>query len=331
MCYVHDAADTDIANKELSAEQWIDLATQARDMGMVFALLTGGEPFIRQDFFDIYRGFAKLGIYLSINTNGSLITKEIRKELLKNPPVRMNISLYGGSNDTYRKMCGAPSFDQVLENIIALKESGIDVRINHSITPYNRHDLKQIYEISKELNLHVKTASYMYPSVRIHKEQFGCSDRLTPAEAAESSLEWDLLRLDEEEFLQRAESIVKLCSVDRSECAVEMEDGIGCRAGRSCFWLTWDGRMLPCGMMPGTGARPLETCFADAWQKVMDDAKQIRRPKECLQCPKREICSVCAAVCVTETGAFDRVPDYVCRQTEAFVELTQREFNKRKG
>lgn len=331
MCYVHDAADKDIAGRELSAQQWISLATQARDMGMVFALLTGGEPFIRQDFFDIYRGFAKLGIYLSINSNGSLITKEVRQELLKNPPLRMNISLYGGSNETYRQMCGQPAFDQVLENIIALKEAGIDVRLNHSITPYNRHDLQQIYEISAELNLHVKAASYMYPPVRIHSGQFGCGNRLSPEEAAQSTLQWDLLRLDEEEFLSRAESIGSLCAVDRSECAAQMEDGIGCRAGRSCFWLTWDGRLLPCGMMPMAGHRPLETGFAAAWQRILDDTKQIRRPKECIQCPKREVCAACAAVCVAETGAFDRVPSYACRQTEVFVELTRHEYEKRKG
>jgi MoaA/NifB/PqqE/SkfB family radical SAM enzyme len=331
MCYVHQAADAEIAGRELTAQQWISLATQARDMGMVFALLTGGEPFIRQDFFDIYRGFAELGIYLSINSNGSLITKEVRQELLKNPPVRINISLYGASDDTYRKMCGQAAFDQVVENIIALKEAGIDVRLNHSITPYNRQDLQQIYEISKELDLHVKTASYMYPPVRLKDGQFGCGNRLSAEEAARSSVEWDLLRLDEGEFMERAEGIAKLCAVDRSECAVEMDDGIGCRAGRSCFWLTWEGKMLPCGMMPGTGADPLKDGFAAAWQKTMDDTKQIHRPKECLQCPKKDICSACAAVCVTETGAFDCVPDYVCRQTDAFIEITRQEYEKRKG
>jgi radical SAM protein with 4Fe4S-binding SPASM domain len=272
-----------------------------------------------------------LGIYLSINSNGSLITKEVRQELLKNPPVRINISLYGASDDTYRKMCGQAAFDQVVENIIALKEAGIDVRLNHSITPYNRQDLQQIYEISKELDLHVKTASYMYPPVRLKDGQFGCGNRLSAEEAARSSVEWDLLRLDEGEFMERAEGIAKLCAVDRSECAVEMDDGIGCRTGRSCFWLTWEGKMLPCGMMPGTGADPLKDGFAAAWQKTMDDTKQIHRPKECLQCPKKDICSVCAAVCVTETGAFDCVPDYVCRQTDAFIEITRQEYEKRKG
>ena len=331
MCYVHSEADSQIAQRELTAQQWIDLARQARDMGMVFALLTGGEPFIRKDFFEIYDGFSQLGLMVSINSNGSLLSGEIRDRLLENPPFRMNISLYGSSNDTYRNMCGQPSFDQVLGNIKALKEAGVDVRINHSITPYNRQDLQRIYEISRELNIHIKVAGYMYPPVRINDGKFGCGNRLTPEEAAESSVQWDLLRLSEEEFNLRAENIHKLCMVERTECAAELEDGIKCRAGRSCFWMTWDGRMLPCGMMPGPVAYPLETGFGDAWQQILAQSRQIHSPAECQTCANKDVCAVCAAVCVTETGEFDKVPEYMCRQTEAFVRITQQEYLKRKG
>ena len=45
----------------------------ARDRGMVFVLLTGGEPFVRKDFFEIYDGMRKLGLIVSINSNGSML------------------------------------------------------------------------------------------------------------------------------------------------------------------------------------------------------------------------------------------------------------------
>ena len=55
MCYVHlKQEDIEAQGRELTAKQWIDLARQARDAGMVFVLLTGGEPFLRKDFFEIY-------------------------------------------------------------------------------------------------------------------------------------------------------------------------------------------------------------------------------------------------------------------------------------
>ena len=56
MCYVHLSQAQIHAGRgrELTTEEWIRLAQEATDRGMVFALLTGGEPFLRSDFFEIY-------------------------------------------------------------------------------------------------------------------------------------------------------------------------------------------------------------------------------------------------------------------------------------
>lgn len=59
------------------------------------------------------------------------------------------------------------------------------------------------------------------------------------------------------------------------------------------------------------------------------ETSAIRMPKECAHCPRRELCPVCAAVCVTETGAFDRVPEYACRQTTQMIGATWREYEQR--
>ena len=73
MCYVHmDPQQADQVGRELSAAQWINLAEQARDQGLVFALLTGGEPFIRKDFFEIYDAMKDMGLVISINSNGQI-------------------------------------------------------------------------------------------------------------------------------------------------------------------------------------------------------------------------------------------------------------------
>jgi len=320
MCYVHlKQEDIDAQGRELTAKQWLDLAQAARDQGMVFALLTGGEPFVRKDFFEIYGAMKAMGLLVSINSNGSMLSGEIRRKLLDNPPLRINISLYGGCNETYRSMCGQPAFDQVVENIRALKEGGIDVCINLSVTPYNRQDIEKIFAIAGSLGIHVRSTSYMYPSVRVNGE-FGCGNRLTPEEAAEATVEMDRLRFTPEEFTLRAENVHKLIAVEPKECAADMEEGVLCRAGSTAFWLTWDGRMLPCGMMPGPAAYPLEMGFDAAWQEIRRQTAAIRRPHKCTTCPKKDICPACAAVYITETGAFDQVPEYVCRQTDATIE-----------
>lgn len=332
MCYVHLSQDEqEQAGKELTAEQWIELARQARNRGMIFALLTGGEPFLRRDFFEIYNAMKAMGLMISINSNGSMLSGEIRRQLLENPPQRINISLYGGCRETYRTMCGRDAFEQVVENIRALKAAGVDVQLNLSITPYNRQDLEKIYAISQKLKVHVKASSYMYPPVRVNGETYGCGNRLTAEEAGRCSVEWDLLRFTPEEFAQRAQNMKSFIAVEEGKCGADPDEGVRCRAGSSNFWLTWDGRMLPCGMMPGPAAYPLEVGFDAAWAQTRANTSRIRTPKKCVSCASREICPACAAVCITETGAFDQVPEYVCRQTEAMVRATWQAFEERSG
>ena len=333
MCYVHLTPEQlkDSGKKELTAQQWLDIARAAKDRGMVYALLTGGEPLVREDFFEIYDGMRAMGILISINTNGSMLKGKNLEHFLENPPVRVNISLYGGSNETYQNMCGIPAYDQVKENIRALRQAGIDVNVNLSITPYNKDDIAQIYEDAKELNVSVKASSYMYPSVRVNGSQYGCGDRLSCAEAAKCAVEWDMLRLTEEEFAMRAESMAQL-KINEQECSpTESGAGIQCRAGFSSFWMTWDGRMLPCGMMTTPVANPLEVGFDKAWEQIRLASAEIRTPAKCVSCDLKKICGACAAVYYTETGKFDQVSEYVCQRAKDIVRITQEVYAERKS
>lgn len=320
MCYVHlHQKDQEAIGRELSTEEWINLAREAKDQGMMFALITGGEPFLRKDFFEIYDAMRDMGIMVSINSNGAMLSGEIRERLLENPPLRMNISLYGGCRETYRNMCGQDAFDRVLENIRALKAAGVDIRLNLSITPHNRQDIQEIYDISQELGIYVKGTSYMFPPMRSANAAEG---RLSPTEAAEAAVAWDRIRFSDEEFRHRAEAMGKRMAVEERECGADLSEGVECRAGYTSFWVTWDGRMLPCGMMPYPEAYPLRDGFAAAWEQIKAETRQVRMPKECAECNKKQICPVCAATRVAETGAFDKVPEYMCRMTEETIRLT---------
>ena len=322
MCYVHlHQDDIDARGRELTAQQWIELGRQAKAAGMMFLLLTGGEPFVRKDFFEIYSALKQMGLLISINSNGSMLKGEVLQQLLDNPPHRINISLYGGSNETYKNMCGLNVFDSVVENIRTLKQAGVDARLNLSITPYNCKDIQKIYEIATELNVHVKASSYMYPAIRVHSD-YGCNDRLSPEDAGKCMVEWDSLRLSREAFNAKAQELKDNSANFERECSADLDEGVSCRAGCTSFWMTWDGRMVPCGMMPGPTTYPLEVGFDAAWQQLRKETREIRMPKECTACPNRKVCAVCAAICVTETGDYTERPDYICRMTNAVIRGT---------
>lgn len=331
MCYVH-LSNEQVQQRggELSAKQWLEIAEAAKNRGMIFALLTGGEPLMRKDFFEIYDGMRKMGILISINSNGSLLKGEILERFLENPPFRFNISLYGGCNETYRNMCGLPVYDQVKENIRALRKAGIDVSLNLSITPYNRDDLEKIYADAVELDVNVKGSSYMYPSIRVNGGEYGMGNRLSAKESAACSVDWDCLRFTPEQFEIRARNMSRMVFDEAEGCPAEADEGVRCRAGSTSFWMTWDGKMTPCGMMTEPVVYPLETGFDAAWDALRQKTGEIRTPKKCSGCGYRDICGVCAAVCYTETGRFDAVPEYVCRRAEEIVRQTQIAWEKRK-
>lgn len=325
MCYVHSQNSVELEKGELTAEQWLSLASDARDMGMMFLLLTGGEPFLRKDFPLIYTELIKMGLMVSINTNASLYNEELRELFNKYPPSRLNVSLYGGSEETYANMCGNPSFAKVVSALRSMKADGLQVRLNLSITPYNFADLEAIDAISRDIGLQIKSASYMYPPVRIGGK-LGCNDgRFDPISAGEAMARWSAIRDGKEKMIERARLIRENLEAQLIESCSDVEqEGVACRAGRSAFWLTWDGRMLPCGTMSIDAAYPLRDGFAAAWDEVRARVAAIRLPHECAACANRKNCNVCAAICKCETGAFDGKPEYMCEMMQSLRESTIR-------
>ena len=311
MCYVHDCTQK---TDPLSADDWLCLAQQAKDAGTVFLLLTGGEPLIRDDFEEIYRDLAKMGFLISINTNGSLFEKyaKLFDEL---PPVRINVSLYGADNSAYNRLCRNDAFDKVISSIKQMKELGITVSLNTIFTPENISEYKKIADISKELSVPMKPTTYTYPSVRLGN---GNTDsRFSPEEAAEYISLIDEYRFDKNFRLERAQ---KLLSLPKGPS----ENKVRCRAGRAAFWITADGTMRPCGMMPSPDSKPLEDGFDKAWQAIRSATEEIRLPEECLTCKYSGICNVCAAMCKAETGDFGKTPQYICRMTKHLFALAER-------
>lgn len=325
MCYVHRQNSPELEAQELTAEQWLSIAAQARDMGMMFLLLTGGEPFVRTDFPYLYTELVKMGFLVSVNTNASLYNNELHALFNRYPPSRINVTLYGGSEETYRSLCGNASFEKVVQNLRRMKQDGLPVRLNVTLTQYNAKDMQEIDRISRQIGLQAKASAYLYPPVRLGDAVGHNAARFSPEQAGETMAQWNALRDGEEMLRKRAALIRKRCGADLTElCAGDEQEGVRCRAGRSGFWLTWDGRLLPCGTMDIEASYPLSVGFAAAWQEVLARTAAIRLPKTCTICDKRENCTVCAAVCKSETGAFDGKPEYVCRMMDSMLDTTLR-------
>lgn len=104
MCYVHLSREAmEQAGHLRTIDEWLMLAGQMRrSAGVLFLLLTGGEPLLYPNFRDLYLELKKLGIILTINTNGTLINKTWAQFIGVHKSRRINVSLYGSDNQTYK-------------------------------------------------------------------------------------------------------------------------------------------------------------------------------------------------------------------------------------
>ena len=323
MCYIRTSeADMRVCGREITAAEWIAMGQTCREAGTLFLLLTGGEPFLRPDFREIYTALHEMGFVITINSNATLLDEATVAWLRRLPPFRVNVTLYGGSNETYARLCGdSHGFDRATRGIRRLCEAGISVVINASFTRANAADMDAIYAFAREMGLMLRPTVYMFPPVRSAHERTVDDVRLSPEEAGEV-----MVRVEEcghtpeglEQLRQRVRAGLP-CETEE-ECARTTDERMGCMAGRCSFWMTWDGRMTPCGMMNEPTAHPFADGFSAAWQAIVRGVEPIRLPPACGTCRYRPFCRVCGAVALAEgVGDSTRRPEYMCRMMETYV------------
>ena len=129
MCYIRlTKEEQENRHALIPGRKWIELGRNAVSRGMLYLLITGGEPFTHPDVKDILAGLHSLGLVISFNTNGTLIDENAVAWLKRTPPARLNITLYGASDETYARLCRLPDgFTRVTRNIDRIREAGIAV------------------------------------------------------------------------------------------------------------------------------------------------------------------------------------------------------------
>lgn len=320
MCYVRLTPEQmKPLGQELTARQWLRLAQEAREAGMVFLLITGGEPTLRPDFEEIYEALATMGFSIAINTNGTLLTPQLKALFHRLPPAQMNVTLYGTCREDYEALCGDGSaFDRVAEALRWFQSENILVHLNCTVTPDNVHHFHQLEDYAQSLGLDLRLTAYCLPPSR--REGCGSCDsfrRLEAEEAAELLVKDIFIREGMAGVQARADN---LSTPPQADCDLGVGDTISCMAGRSQFWVSWNGTMSPCGMFTEPGTNPVEQGFAAAWTQLKEQTAAIRLCPECKVCPEKETCMNCAAVTFTETGSFSGKPEYMCRLNRSYRE-----------
>lgn len=330
MCYVRKTPEQirEEGKRLRSWQEWLELGERCRDAGLLYLLLTGGEPFLYPGFRELYTALHKLGFVLAINTNGTLVDEDTVAWLKEYAPQRVNITLYGASRETYGRVCGNPSgYDKAVRAIKMLKDAGIPVVINASMIPENAEDLEKIILFGKELGLNTRVATYMFPPARREREQG--DSRFTPEQSAGIYMRKARCMMDDAAYVDFLKKNTQEQQESGDDWGDHREEFMRCRAGRCSFWVAWDGSMTACGVMEFPGKEyPFERPFEECWLELTDRVRSAAVLKECAGCARREACKPCAGMLYTETGDVNKKAPYMCQLAEQIEALIEQEAAK---
>lgn len=284
MCYIHDQAIENSTQGDLSTDQWKRIMSDAVDAGMMFALLSGGECLLRSDFKELYLFLYNKGVIMSINTNAFYIDEDYVQFFSKYKPERIQISLYGSSNEAYYNItCVENAFDKVDSAINLLTASGLkpDIALSASKLMYN--DFQKLVDYVKAHNL-----DFTY-SLDLSDPRDG------------HSINNYFLTDDEQITLSRIAAAARKTIIkpstpapspgydDNQECNL----GMPCNAGTIRFVVTNNGEMIPCMSIPEIHINMLKHSFNKCWSYITSEMRKVKQPVECKNCIYQKKCPHC--------------------------------------
>lgn len=143
---------TSVSPEELSRAEGFKLIDGIAEVGQPILVLTGGEPLLRRDVFDLaYHGKWR-GLPMALATNGTLVRRNVARDIVAAGFKRVSISLDGpdaGSHDDFRQASGA--FDKTVDGFTHLKELGMSMQVNTTVTVRNRERLDEMHALVRKL------------------------------------------------------------------------------------------------------------------------------------------------------------------------------------
>ena len=294
-CYVDDDACKD---QELTLAEYRRLLDEAREMGCMNVLLTGGEVTMREDFLDIAEYAVNKGYYVDIYTNGLTLRPEQIQRMVGLRVNSVSFSLYGSNAEIHDAITRIPgSFERSLKSALLCKCAGLDVFIKTVVMQQNYDALEDLLRLGKLAGISVNTSMVVTAS---HNGKPADGFRL----------------MDSEKYQRVTELAVQYDIVEGGiPCSEGHEPGL-CSAGVAGLSIDPFGNVTPCNAINVSMGNIREKSLAE----IRDSAPLLTELSKLTfeqVCPRRGSCTYArwCAMCIgsahSENGGWSPTPD-VC-------------------
>ncbi|NLI82445.1 MAG: heme b synthase [Deltaproteobacteria bacterium] len=307
---------------ELATEECFKLLDDIASVGKPIIILTGGEPLLRPDIFEIAAYGNGKGFRMTMAVNGTLLTSEKAERMIDAGIQRISISIDGAgveSHDAFRRMPGA--YEGALHGIRNARQAGLDFQINTTITQQNLHELPAIQELAVSLGAVAHHIFLLVPMGR-GKE---ISEQAISAQQYEKTLHWFYEQKDKVPLQLKATCAPHYYRILRQRAREEGKEvtmhtfGLdamtrGCLGGTGFVFVSHVGQVQPCGYLEINCGNVRETHFKEIWEnsqvfKNLRDSKKYEG--KCGRCEYIRVCGGCRARAYESTGNY-LAPEPLC-------------------
>ncbi len=300
---------------ELSTERCKEIIDEIAQVGSPIVILTGGEPLLREDIFELTSWGDEKGLRMVMATNGTLLSREMVQKMKESGIKRVSISLDGPNeemHDEFRKVPGA--FKGALEGIRILKEAGLPFQINTTVTKHNSAYIGEILDLAVRLGAEAHHLFLLVPTGRARD----MVDQEIEAQEYEDILHWFYNMRDKVPLHLKATCAPHYYRVLRQEAHAKGEkvtyqtyglDAVtrGCLGGISFCFISYEGIVQPCGYLELNCGDLRVSSFQEVWRSS-DIFNQLRDfslyEGKCGRCEYIRVCGGCRARAYEATGNF---------------------------
>jgi heme b synthase len=313
---------------ELATDECLKFLDNVASFSNPIMIMTGGEPMLRPDIWDIARHGTSLGLRMVMAPCGFLVTEETAKKMIDAGIQRVSFSIDGAtaeSHDNFRRVKGA--FASVMKAIENVKKAGLDFQINTTITRHNLKELPEILALAIRLGAKAHHPFLLVPTGRGAE----LKDQEISPDEYEKTLTWFYEQREKVPLQFKPTCAPHYYRIFRQN---ERAKGItvtpethgldamskGCMGGQSFAFVSNTGKVQICGFLDVECGDIRKEPFSVIW----DTSKVFKEMRawddyngRCGYCEFRKVCGGCRARAFAFTGNYmDEEPFCTYQPTE---------------
>jgi radical SAM protein with 4Fe4S-binding SPASM domain len=310
---------------ELTTSECIGVLEEVAEAGALFLTFSGGEIFLRTDFFEILAAARRLHFDISLKSNALLITPERAARLHELGVRRIQISVYSADpaiHDSITKVPG--SLKRTLEAIPRLVEQGLKVKLACPLMRQNLLAYRGVMELADKLGVPYIMDLTITPMMDGSREPL--AHRVAVSDLLPVLRDPALNACHAHPSTERgAASATNLGSAVSSGLESSVYDDIPCSAGHNSCYISPYGDVLPCVQLPKPAGNLRRQRFTEIWyhSPALAEVRNVRDTQlpVCSRCTIRKYCERCPGLALWEGGDLLGAYERACEIAEQKARL----------